>query len=63
MPRSEVIRASDVRAVFRLVGECRELGDDAPRWWAHFLGGLAKLAGASFGFGAEIGGCLSGPCR
>src|SRR5262249_39334955 len=63
MPCSEAIRVCDVRAVFGLVGECRELGDDASRWWSHFLAGLAKLAGASFGLGAEIGGWLSGPRR
>lgn len=46
MSRSASLRASDVRAVFHLVGECRELGDDPARWRAHLAAGLARLAGA-----------------
>ena len=61
MPRSEAVRACDVRAIFRLVGECRDLGDDASRWWPHLLAGLGQLVGAAWGVGAEVGGCLHGP--
>lgn len=61
MPHSKVVRASDVRAIFRLVGECRDLGDDASRWWPHFLAGLGKLVGAGWGLGGENGGWLHGP--
>jgi DNA-binding CsgD family transcriptional regulator len=58
---SNAVRACDVRAIFRLVGECRELGDQASGWWPHFLAGLGKLVGAGWGLGAEIGGCPHGP--
>jgi DNA-binding CsgD family transcriptional regulator len=63
MSHSNAVRACEVRAVFRLVGECRELGDDAGRWWPHFLAGLGSLVGAGWGLGAEIGGCVHGPRR
>lgn len=40
------MRLADVRAVFRLVGECRELGSDWHAWRAHMLDGLRRLTGA-----------------
>jgi hypothetical protein len=46
MSRSNALRAADVRAVFRLVGECRELGDDPIRWRRHLLDKLARFTGA-----------------
>jgi DNA-binding CsgD family transcriptional regulator len=42
-----------VRAVFQLVGECRELGDDAPAWRERLLAGLCGLTGAQHGIGGE----------
>lgn len=59
MSRSSALRLRDLRAVFRLVGECRELGDDPGRWWKHFIAGLARQTGAGFGLGGEIG--IHGP--
>jgi DNA-binding CsgD family transcriptional regulator len=47
MSRSSLLRAADVRMVFRLVGECRELGDDPAGWRRHLLAGVARLAGAA----------------
>lgn len=61
MPRSNAVRACDVRHIFRLVGECRDLGDHASGWWPHFLAGLGKLVGAGWGLASEVGGCLHGP--
>lgn len=46
MADSGRLRLSDVRAVFRLVGECRELGADAQAWRRHMLHGLRRLTGA-----------------
>ena len=46
MPRSARLRAADVDAVYRLAGECRELGDDAGSWRRHLLAGLARLSGS-----------------
>jgi DNA-binding CsgD family transcriptional regulator len=59
MPKSEMLRAADVRAIVELVGACRELGDDAPSWRAHLIAGLARLAGADLGSTGEMGGCES----
>lgn len=56
MPRSARLRATDVRAVYRLAGECRDLGDDAAVWWKHFGRRLAGLIGADFaGCGQVVG--------
>ena len=40
------IRLSDVEAMLRLVGECRELGDDPILWRQHLYGTVAKLVDA-----------------
>jgi DNA-binding CsgD family transcriptional regulator len=55
MSCSNVLRAADVRAVFGLIGECRELGDDPVRWRRHLLVGLGRLTGGGFCVAAEIG--------
>lgn len=47
MSKSQRLRLGEVRAVFRLIGECRELGHDQPAWSAHLLTGLPRLAGAN----------------
>jgi DNA-binding CsgD family transcriptional regulator len=46
MPESGRLRLSDVRAAFRLLGECRELGGDFVAWRRHLLDGLRGLTGA-----------------
>ncbi len=55
MSRSNVLRVADVRAVFGLIGECRELGDDPVRWRRHLLVGLGRMTGGGFCVAAEIG--------
>ena len=57
MARSGHVRAEDVRAILKLVGECRDLGDDAPAWRAHFVAGLARLVGADLASAGEMAGC------
>lgn len=47
MARSSLLRIADVRAVFQLVGECRELGDDPFVWRRHLLAETARLVGAA----------------
>jgi DNA-binding CsgD family transcriptional regulator len=42
--KSQRLLLSDVRAMFRLIGECRELGDDARAWRPHLARGLCRLA-------------------
>lgn len=45
MAKSERLAAAAELAVARLVGECRELGDDSTAWQAHLAGGLVALCG------------------
>jgi DNA-binding CsgD family transcriptional regulator len=44
----------DVRAVFRLVGECRELGPDVAEWRRHLIAGLCRRTGAQVGLVGEM---------
>lgn len=46
MAMADRLRLKDVRAVYRLVGECRELGSDSRAWRLHMLEGLRRLVGA-----------------
>ena len=60
MPKSQRLMFADMRAITRLLGECRELGDDALLWRYHFIAGAAKLIGADASAGGEMRGCLTG---
>jgi DNA-binding CsgD family transcriptional regulator len=51
----------DVRALLRLAGELRELGEEPPRWRRHLLSGLAGLCGARAGVTGEL--AVAGPGR
>ena len=53
MAKSSLLRARDLRDLFRLTGECRDLGDDAAAWRRHWLGSLARLVGAELACGGE----------
>jgi DNA-binding CsgD family transcriptional regulator len=46
MGRSNRLRLEDVRAAFRLIGGCRDLGGDTEAWRRHALQGLGPLLGA-----------------
>lgn len=48
MSKSAQLRSRDVRALYVLAGECRDLGDDPSTWWAHYGSRLAGLTGANF---------------
>lgn len=63
MSRTGSLRAADVRAIHELVGECRDLGDDARTWRHHFAAGLGRLVGAGLAISAEMGPCVYGPRR
>jgi DNA-binding CsgD family transcriptional regulator len=54
MGRSSRLRLQDVRAAFRLIGECRDLGGDAEAWRRHAFEGLGPLLGARAVKGGEI---------
>jgi DNA-binding CsgD family transcriptional regulator len=48
MPRKSTrLTAADVRAVFRLVNECRDLGSDPDAWPHHLSFGLTRLVNAA----------------
>jgi DNA-binding CsgD family transcriptional regulator len=54
MGKSLCLRLVDVRAVYRLVGECRELGDDPIAWRTRLVVGVLRLVGARVGMCGEI---------
>src|SRR4051794_41442647 len=47
--KSERLRLSEVRAAFRLVGECRDLGADHAAWRGHLAARLGGLTGGQVG--------------
>jgi DNA-binding CsgD family transcriptional regulator len=53
MGKSQRLRLGDVRAVFRMIAECRELGADARGWRSHLLAGLCRLAGSRVAISSE----------
>lgn len=53
MSKSARLRARDLRDLFRLTGECRELGDDPAAWHHHWFASLARMVGADLAVGGE----------
>lgn len=51
--KSEGLRLSEVRAVFRLVGECRDLGADPTAWRGHITRSFGFLTGSQVCMVAE----------
>jgi DNA-binding CsgD family transcriptional regulator len=49
MGRSAQLSIEEVSAVFRLVGECRELWADAHAWQEHLVRGACRLTGTATG--------------
>lgn len=54
MSKSARLHSSDLRAIWELVNECRDLGDDHTVWHGHWLRGLGRLAGAEFVVGGNV---------
>lgn len=48
------LNVRDVRALFRLLGELRELGGDPPAWRRHLVASLAELCGARAVLSGEL---------
>lgn len=61
MAKTARLRVSDFRSILHLVGECRELGDEAWQWRPHLIAGLARLTGAGVGVSGEIAIDRRGP--
>ena len=53
-PQPERLRLSQVRAIFRLVGEVREMGADPDVWRPHMVSSLRALLGAQFVVSSEV---------
>jgi DNA-binding NarL/FixJ family response regulator len=53
MSKSQRLRLDDVRAVFRLLGECGELGADSYSWRRHMLVELCRMTGSLVGIAGE----------
>jgi len=47
MSKADLLRAQDVCAAYRLIGECRDLGGDPALWFPRMCEGLCRLFGAS----------------
>ena len=61
MPQSACLRAQDVRFIYQLVGECRDLGDDLMAWRGHWFAELGRRVAADLVIGGEAtqrGGAL-----
>ncbi|MBX9579631.1 MAG: hypothetical protein K2X87_04920, partial [Gemmataceae bacterium] len=56
-------RGRDLRAVYTLAGECRDLGDDPRLWRARFAAGLGRLVDADLVIGGELAGFRAGRPR
>src|SRR5438067_2361529 len=54
MSKSAQLRLSDVRHILRIVGECRDLGDDPLAWRKHWCGEVARLTGAGLIMAGEL---------
>lgn len=54
MSKSQIIGLADVRRIFGLLGEIRELGGDPAEWRLHLLSGLTALLGAQVGLTGEM---------
>jgi DNA-binding CsgD family transcriptional regulator len=53
MSKSDLLPVQDVRAAYRLIGECRDLGSDPALWFPRMLEGVGRLVGASAVTGGE----------
>jgi DNA-binding CsgD family transcriptional regulator len=60
MSKSTYLRIDDFRAVLRLVGECRDLGDDPAAWQLHLFKTLGRILGAGLATSGEMEGLLAG---
>jgi len=47
MAKAEVLRVQDVRGVYRLIGECRDVGNDPALWQRRVAEGLHRLIGGA----------------
>jgi DNA-binding CsgD family transcriptional regulator len=60
MSKSARICSADLRKLFKLIGECRDLGDDPGQWRRHWYAKVATLIGADLCLGGELTGLAEG---
>src|SRR5687767_7508433 len=53
MSKSGLLRIADVRDIFRLIGDCRDLGSEPNLWHQRAFEGLSRLIGGSAVTGGE----------
>ena len=53
MTKSDALRLRDVRDALRLLGECRDLGNEPALWFPHLLRGIGLMIGALIVGGGE----------
>jgi DNA-binding CsgD family transcriptional regulator len=53
MPKSQRLSLEDIQSVWRLLGECRELGADNQAWPQHFIEGMSRLLRSQIGLCQE----------
>ncbi len=54
MSRSKQVSVHDIHLIYRLIHECREMGDDPVLWRQHWLDGLDRRLGAGVTMGGEM---------
>lgn len=63
MSISHSLRSKDLMQIHQLLGECRELGDNAPTWRGHLLRKLCEIVDAGLIVSGEMSGLLAGKIR
>ena len=63
MRKSQRLRLRDVRNIYRLIGECRDLGTDVQAWYGRLLDGAGQIIGAPLVTGGHIQGWSTGRPR
>jgi len=53
MGKASLLRVSDVRTAFRVIGDCRDVGDDPAQWQEVAMEGACRLAGGVAATGGE----------
>lgn len=59
MSKANRLKADDLVQIYRLIGECRDLGRDAAGWRIHLLTALLRDLGGMVGTSAEFHAALS----
>ena len=54
MGKSDMLRVGEVRDAYRLIGECRDLGNEAARWFPRMLEGIGRLVGSEVAGGEGL---------